>query len=492
MHSNRLLFSVVFISGMSVLALEISSSRLLAPYFGTSLFVWTNIIGIILIALSVGYYYGGKMADKYPKEKILYTTTFLTGLYIILIPFISQPILRFSVKAFDIQSIDLFYVSLLSTLVILALPIVILGMVSPFAIRIASKNIGSIGNTSGSIYALSTIGSIIGAFLPALVTIPLVGTKITIMLFGFILALISVLALRNKKLLAAPFVFLLFILLLGSVKPSQGLIYEDESIYNYIQVIEEADGTRYLVLNEGHAVHSMYNPNSTSVRRYWGYFNLLPLMNKEAKDVLMIGLAAGTISKQYSYYFPEIEIIDGVEIDPDIVDVGKEYFDMDEPKLNIHIKDGRTFLHQTDKKYDIITVDAYKQPYIPFHLTTEEFFKEVKSHLNEGGVVGINVATVSEDSDILKMIINTVTKVYKNVYIIPVKGAFNFLVVASDYDYNIDEIETNDGNLKAILDEIKARYKKVEYNPNTLVLTDDKAPVEILTDIMIYDYVKNK
>src|SRR3989344_5048002 len=160
MHSNRLLFSVVFISGMSVLALEISSSRLLAPYFGTSLFVWTNIIGIILIALSVGYYYGGKMADKYPKEKILYTTTFLTGLYIILIPFISQPILRFSVKAFDIQSIDLFYVSLLSTLVILALPIVILGMVSPFAIRIASKNIGSIGNTSGSIYALSTIGSI--------------------------------------------------------------------------------------------------------------------------------------------------------------------------------------------------------------------------------------------------------------------------------------------------------------------------------------------
>ena len=485
-YTDKFLLATVFVSGMSIMAVEMSASRLLAPYFGTSLFVWTNIIGIIMIALSIGYYLGGKIADKYHSKPLFYKIIIGGGFFIALIPFISKPIMSVSVKAITQESLSLFYTSLISTIILFALPLILLGMVSPYAIRLASKEIKTVGNIAGSIYALSTVGSIIGTFIPALLTIPFIGTKKTIILFAFILVLFSIIGLSKKKLFFIPLMILILLISGGQIKPTHGLIYEDESVYNYIQVIEE-NNIRYLKLNEGHATHSKYNPDFVLVNGVWDYFNIVPLVHGNAKDVLIIGIAAGTISKEYNYIFPEIKV-DGVEIDGEVIEVGKTFFDMNDDNLQVYNMDGRVFLRATEKKYDVIITDAYKQPYIPFHLTTKEYFTEVKNHLNRDGIAAINVGSARKDSEILRMISNTMKSVYGHVYMLEVRNSLNYILLASDNELDINGIENNNRILNDLIDHVKENNEEIVFDENVLVLTDDKAPVEIYTDKMIYEY----
>lgn len=481
----RYLLFVVFISGMSSLGIEITASRLMAPFFGTSLFIWTNIIGVVLISLSLGYYIGGRIADKKPNEKTFYTIIFLSGLIVATIPFTSGPIQNLSLIAINDVSISLFYSSLLATLILFAIPTILLGMVSPFAIRLSTKNIENAGIVSGKIFALSTVGSILGVFLPTLLTIPTIGTKRTIIVFGFLLAISAALGLGRKKFVVISLLVLFFLFATSSIKLTKGVIYEEESLYNYIQV-EEINGVRYLKLNEGHAIHSIYDPNSTKVGSYFEMMNIFPLLKTDSKNVLNIGLAAGTFSKQYNKYFPDIEF-DGVEIDDKIIEVGQRFFDMNDPNLNVYNMDGRVFLKTTDKEYDIILIDAYKQPYIPFHLTTKEFFYEVKNNMKEDGIVAINVGSTKEDSDLLLLLENTLGSVFQNVYIIKVNNSFNFILFASDKEYDFD-ISTK-GDLESVVEYAKNNYKKIEFNKNIGILTDDMAPIELLTDKMIFEYI---
>ncbi|MFQ5801232.1 MAG: spermidine synthase, partial [Candidatus Hydrothermarchaeales archaeon] len=485
---RRFLLVTAFISGMTIMALEMSASRLLAPYFGTSLFVWTNIIGVTMISLSIGYYYGGKLADRNPVSRLLFGMLVATGLFCILIPFLAPFIMRLSVKGIKSGSAGIFYGSLLGTVLLFAPPLTALGGVVPFIIRLFGGDRKSSGITAGRVFAVSTVGSIMGTFLPVLLTIPLLGTKRTILLFGVILILFGLFGLGRKRQAGLAVLLLLSAFFVGSARPAEGVIYEKESVYNYIQVVEK-EGIRYLKLNEGYAYHSIYNPHSVTVNGIWDYFNLLPLLKQDAKSTLIIGLAGGTIAREYRFFFPHIKI-DGVEIDGDIIEAGKAYFDMEGPNLAIHHMDGRTFLSTTEKRYDIIIIDAYKQPYIPFHLTTQEFFVEVKKHLKDGGIVAINIASLSPDSKVLKMLENTMAEIYKKVYVLNPPGTLNYIVFASERELSFD-VSPDEPVLKEIVAEAERGFVSVELDRNLPILTDDKAPVEMYTDMMIFEYIRS-
>src|SRR5438093_5869034 len=190
-----LLILLVFVAGASSLAVELSASRLLAPYFGTSLFVWANLIGLILLYLTIGYYLGGRLADRYPRPAVLYVLTTTAAFLIGLIPFISRPILYWSLSAFATYSVSVFYGSLVSVILLFAIPMILLGCVSPFAIRLSVERVGKSGRTAGQLYAISTAGSILGTFLPVLWLIPTIGTRMTFFVFALALLLMSIIGL---------------------------------------------------------------------------------------------------------------------------------------------------------------------------------------------------------------------------------------------------------------------------------------------------------
>ena len=279
MTPNRtFLLLLVFVSGMTTMAVEMSASRLLDPYFGNSLMIWTVLIGLILIYLTVGYYVGGRLADRSPHESTLYQLTAWAGLAIGLIPFVSRPILHYAVMGFANYSAGLLGGSLLGVLLLFSIPVTLLGCVSPFAIRLAVRGVDTAGQTAGSIYALSTLGSITGTFAPILVFIPNIGTRQTFLFFSVTLLAISVIGLMKAKSRRAPLyglllaaVILLFALVpAGTIKAAPGLIYEAESPYNYIQVVKEGT-TSYLFLNEGEGIHSMYTPDQVLTGGIWDY-----------------------------------------------------------------------------------------------------------------------------------------------------------------------------------------------------------------------------
>ncbi len=288
---NGYLLLTVFISGMTTLGTELSASRLLDPFFGNSLVIWASIIGLMLLYLTVGYYVGGRWADKDPRESTLFQITAWGAFLVGLVPLVSRPVLRWSALGMAQYNVGILAGSFLGVLILFSIPITLLGTVSPFAIRLALRDVEHGGDTAGSIYALSTLGSLFGTFLPVLVLIPNLGTQKTFFTFSIILLLVSLGGLfltRHKRSLAytAMLVILVGLNLLwgsGPIKDTPGLVYETESSYNYIQVIRQSDNQggnwHALQLNEGQGIHSLYNPNYPDhplVDGVWDYFLIAP------------------------------------------------------------------------------------------------------------------------------------------------------------------------------------------------------------------------
>ncbi len=362
------------------MAVEMSASRLLAPYFGDSLFIWANLIGLILIYLTAGYYLGGRVADHWPEPRLLYSLT-LAAATIAVVPFVAKPIMSVAIEGIEQVSAGAFLGSFGVTVLLFSLPVTILGMVTPFAIRLSMKRVESAGNVSGGLYALSTIGSILGTFMPVFLLIPSIGTRDTMLLFAAVLAATSA---AGRWLGAGPPLLILAALAIpqGQIKPSAGNIYEAESPYHYIEVVQQPDGSRELTLNEGWAVHSIYKPGQIMTGGYWDYFSLAPWFGsgRPPQQALVIGSAAGTVPGQLIHFDPDVHV-DGVEIDPKVVEIGRRLFGMNEANLTVHVGDGRPFLMTTKNYYDLIAVDAFRQPYIPFYLATREFFQAADDHL---------------------------------------------------------------------------------------------------------------
>ena len=512
------LLLLVFIGGMASLGLEMLGPRLMAPFFGTSLFIWANQIGFTLIYLSLGYYIGGRVADRWPSARVLSGITTVAALFTGLIPFISKPVLYLAAVALNSEIPNIFIGSLFSVVLLFSVPTILLGMVSPFAIRLTLDTVGSAGRSAGDLYALSTVGSIIGAFLPVLVFIPYLGVQRSFFIISVTLLAVSLWGLRPRARIAAaiPGALLLLPLLapqlvaLGPLKTVSGIgygqiVFQQESLYNYIQVVRDSDGTMDLVLNEGHAIHSMYNPARVLNGPGWytdyalaaPYFATGPAVNMRPR-LAIVGLAAGTVAKQYTDVFGPSPI-DGVEIDPDIVAVGQKYFAMTEPNLHVTIADGRTFMRFSKSTYDIVALDAYRPPYIPFQLTTKEFFQETRARMAPDGVLYVNASHVGHDYRLVQAFVNTLSQVFPSVYTldVPSNAAIsNTLIYATLQPTTLAGIEARLAQapagtpLGAVAAETAPLLKVAHAQQGGIVFTDDEAPVEQITDQLIIDYIR--
>jgi spermidine synthase len=509
MH-QRYLNVTVFIAGMTTLAIEMSASRLLGNVFGTSNIVWANIIGLILVYLAAGYFIGGRWADRSPYADTFYRLIAWGAFTAGLIPIVARPVLLNAARAVERLDSAVMIGSFIVILILFSLPVTLLGCVSPFAIRLAITGTEQAGRISGRIYAISTLGSILGTFLPVLLLIPSIGTARTFLVFSLGLLAVALFGLGMEnwrstlKHMWMPILLLILaaMVLPGPVKKTKGQVYEKESAYNYIQVVEEEPGgMRYLLLNEGQGIHSVFAPDLEVTYGTWDYFLVAPFFNAppvsldNVNRLGLVGLAAGTIAKQYTQVFGPVPI-DGWEIDPDIVATGQLLFSMNEPNLNVIVADGRWGLSHSQYRYSVIGVDAYRLPYIPWHLTTQEFFLEVYNHLESDGVMVINVGRTPGDRRLIEAMVGTVGSVFPTVHVVDVPNTFNTILYGTVQPSRAESLVANHILLKsegaplALLDSMKRAIDNLQPTPHSdTVFTDDWAPVEMLTNAMAIQFI---
>ncbi|CAA9562615.1 MAG: Spermidine synthase-like protein [uncultured Thermomicrobiales bacterium] len=507
-----LLRTIVFFGGLSSIGAELTVSRLIAPYFGSSTFIWATIIGITLAFLSLGYWIGGRLADRRPSARVLFAITAVAAIAIGLVPILARPILGSSLVAFQNLDVGAFYGALVGTLLLLAVPVTLLGFVTPYVIRLRMHDVRSAGETAGSIYALSTAGSIAGSFLPVLIFIPILGTARTFLVLALLLIVPSLVGLAlTRAVLPASMVAVTLVLLPfaaraadpGGIRPPDRgtLVHERESTYNYIQVVDD-DGAAKLILNDGHAVHSIYDPDRLLTGGPWDYFMAGPLVIEAAgpetvQRAIFIGLAGGTGVRQLSAAYGPIAV-DGVEIDPEIVEVGRQYFGLDEmPNLNVIVADGRYALRTSDETYDLIAVDAYRQPYIPFQLASREFFDEASAKLTEDGVVVVNVGRTQTDFRLVDTLAATMRASFDHVYAIDVGRYLNTILIGTNAPSSLANIEPNatkfaaDSPIREVARWIGETGNGRVVQPGGEVFTDDRAPVERVVDGIILDAARD-
>jgi spermidine synthase len=485
--SSSALSLLVFGAGTGTLATEIAASRLLAPYFGSSTVVWANLIGLVLAALALGYWLGGRLADRRPRPRLLGLIVLAAAVYVAAIPFVTGPILDVAARGLDRVAAGAVIGSFFGTLFIFVPPVLLLGMVSPFAIRLALEDVGSAGAVAGRLYALSTFGSLLGTFLPALVTIPLLGTQRTFLGSAAVLALSASLLLGRRFAVLALAILALAAVPPGAVRAEAGLLHEEESRYQFIQVVER-DGVRRLYLNEGVAVHSVWRADSVLTGGVWDSFLAVPtLLDRPPERIAILGNAGGTVARAYGEFHPDA-FVEGVEIDPAVTDVGERWFGLrDNPRLETHDQDARPFLRSTRNRYDLVFVDAYHQPYVPFYLATRDFFELVRGRLRPGGAVALNVATVPGDDRLERALAGTLASVFPEVRIWPVLR-FNHLVLGFVDERPRRRVQdAEDGRLEPLVELLRAQLS-APVDPAARPWTDDRAPVEWTIDQMILEY----
>jgi spermidine synthase len=493
---------LVFVVGAACLGAEIAAARLLAPWFGASTIVWANTIAVVLVALSAGYALGGRLADRDPTIGGLSRLLLAAAVLLAVVPFVSGPFLRASVGAFDSLSVGTFLGSLLGVGVLIAVPLLLLGTVSPYAVRLSVERVEDAGSTAGRLYAISTVGSLVGTFAAALVLIPFVGTRRTFLIFAGLLALAALPGLRRFRVpaLVVPVVVIGLIALPdGTLKAGtagQKVIWEKETEYQYARVLQAPDGRRTLELNEGQAIHSVFEPGRYLTGGYWDdQLALLWAGGTRLRSVAVLGNAAGTTSRALGHYSPSTRI-DAVEIDPEVTQVGRQLFDMQAPRLHTYAADARPWLRQHTRKQDAIVIDAYRQPYIPFYLTTLEFFDLVRDRLAPGGVVVVNVGHPEGSTKLQKTLAATMRAVYGSDRVLRDDSEPTNTMLLG-YTGNNDPraslrktAATLPADAGAVLTAAADRLEPaLRGGP---VYTDDKAPVEWLVDLSLADVATGK
>ena len=480
---------LVLAAGAGATSTEICASRLLAPYFGASTVVWANVIGLVLAALSVGYWLGGRMADRRPQPYVLGGIVVTAGALIAVVPFAAQPLLDLTVRGLDDVSAGAVVGSFLGSLLLFAPPVVLLGMAAPFAIRLAVPAVSVAGAVAGRLYALSTVGSIFGVFVPALVTIELLGTQRTLVATAVVVALGGSLLLRRRWLAAPVAIAAVLAVPAGIVKSVPGLLYERESQYQFVQVVQRGP-VRDLYLNEGIAVHSEWRPHTVLTGDEWDMFlTVPPLLGRTARSIAMLGNAGGTTARAYGAFYPSAHV-DGVELDPAVTAAARRYMGLGRiPRLHVFTADARPFLRRTHSRFDAILVDAYRQPYVPFYLATEEFFDLVRSRLRPGGIVALNIATVPGDHRLADDIAGTLRTVFPQVLTWQALK-LNQLVLGFERPISRARLRAAVGRTPArirVLTRLLAEHARPA-EPSARPWTDDRAPVEWVTDRMILEY----
>ena len=427
---------IVFLSGATVMILEIVGSRVLAPYVGTSTFVWTSIIGIILGSLSLGYWLGGKIADKNPNFKTLSEILFTGALLITLIALFKEDVLQI-IQA-NISSIRLN--SFVSSIILFTLPSIVLGMVSPYAVRLKMKSISSSGRTVGNLYALSTMGSIVGTFLAGFYLLAIFGNTKILFFLTIVLLFMSVITFVKNFTKGK---IVITILVIGyavfgnfqTLNLAIGEVVDIDTDYNRIWIYEGEDyytkePVRNLKINSNNS-SSMFledQKKNELVYPYTKFYRLAEHFYPNLKSGLMIGGAAYSYPKDFLTNFPEATL-DVVEIDPALTEIAKKYFNLEEnDKLTVYHEDGRTFLNNSEKKYDVIFGDAFSGGYsIPYHLTTIEAVQKIHDNLTKNGVALINIISSIEGDygKFFRAEYYTYKEMFPQVYAFPVHSPAN-------------------------------------------------------------------
>lgn len=527
---------LVFTAGAVTLGVELSAARLLEPWFGNSQIVWAALIGLILSYLAIGAWLGGKLADRFPSLGGLLTIVTLAGLGVALTPTVSPPILRLAAVGLNDYVPGLLAGALLVVLLLFSLPVILLGAVSPWAVRLAVTDLQQTGRVAGHLYAIGACGSIIGTFLPVLWLIPSYGTRWSFYLLALWLLAVTLLAallhgrsrrLPGLALLALGATLALALTDPGSVRAhwdsrdDSPILYEDESLYNYI-LVRAWGSERHLQLNEGVGIHSIYHPDSLLSQGIWDYFLLAPFFRPDGRlgpheRVLVIGLAAGTAPHLYTQIYGPLDIV-GVELDPQIIAVGRRYFDMTQPNLTAVAADGRRWLLEQpeDEIFDIVLVDAYRPPYIPFHLTTVEFFQLARRHMSEQAVLMINAGRSPTDYALVDALAATLAAVFPFVLIIdepgPPDDLGNSLVLAANHPATREAFTANVTAMPSSLphqfrrfalevagcasefscNREMSRVRTADPPAGTPVFTDDRAPVEQLVHGIIWSFLRSR
>ena len=506
--SNRLyLYMTEFFAGMSVMAVELGASRLLAPYFSSSQIVWTIIIGTIMIAMALGNIYGGRSADKNPNPDRLYGRILIAAVWIALIPVAGKYIILAisAVLIFTVSNNFLIWAAFIACMVIFVFPLFLLGTVTPSLAKYTVDSLEENGRTVGNLGAFNTIGSILGTFLPTFVTIPAVGTTVTFLLFAgilLVLALAYFISGRARRMQAAACIAIYFLCWFLGASDSfafweSDLVYEGESIYNYLQVKEDEQNI-ILSTNVLFGVQSILKKDDSLTGMYYDYAMAAPLMadgaTKEEMDVLILGMGTGTFATQCRRYFDNMEI-EGVEIDGRITALAEEYFRLPED-VKVTTYDGRAFLNAVDKKYDVIMVDAYQDITIPFQMSSLEFFTMVKEHLKEEGVMVVNMnMRGTREGNINQYLADTISCVFSNVYTVDVAYSTNRELFASNCPDMLEKFQTNiqatgQEELRVLMERVQSGL--TAYEAGTYRMTDDKAPVELLGMQVIDDLIREE
>ncbi len=488
--------AIVIVEGVATMGTEMSIARLVAPFFGSSHAVWALIIAVVMGSIAIGSALGGRLIDRRPHARTLATLLAASAIAVALLPFAATFVMRMSTGGIDDVAVGVLVGTFGATLALLVIPVTLLGMVPPAALRLAMPSVERSGRTAGRLYAASTVGALVGTFASVLWLIPSIGTRRTMLVFALLLALAPLaLARRPTPLVlgSSAVVVALLAVPTGLIKPLKHdvVLDERESRYQYIQTVEEPSGRRLLQLNEGWAVHSIWDPDRVLTGGIWDHFLVVPsLVAGEGRSMLVIGSAAGTAAREFATYRPDIAMT-SVELDPQVTTVGRTYFHMKGP---VTAADGRPFLQRTHQRWDTIHVDAYRQPYIPFYLTTKEFFTLVRARLHEGGVFSINVGSVPDDQRINEAVAATMRSVF------PYVGRYR----AEEYNEVIfgmnepststtrlreriahSDVPDDEPDLAYLFEAFEDGFHETQPDPD-LVMTDDRAPVEWLTDRMIF------
>ena len=495
---NKLyLYLTEFFAGMSVMAVELGASRLLAPYFSSSQIVWTIIIGTIMIAMALGNIYGGRTADRDPDPDKLYRRLLISAVWIGAIPLVGKYVILLISGALvlTISNNFLILAAFLSCMIVFVFPLFLLGTVTPSLVKYTVSSLDEGGKVVGNLGAFNTVGSIIGTFLPTFVTIPSVGTAVTFLIFSGVLLVLGLLyfisARRRLVLCIVSAALYLLLAVFGAFGPVGGfafwekdLRYEGESVYNYLQVRENEENV-ILSTNVLFGVQSVYKKTPGLTGMYYDYALAAPLMagaEQGGKDMLILGMGTGTFAVQTERYFPGNHIT-GVEIDQKITDLARAYFALPE-EIPVTTYDGRAYLYGDKNTYDVIMVDAYQDITIPFQMSSVEFFTMVREHLNPGGVMVVNMNMHSEEpGNINEYLADTIASVFPAVATVDVPGTTNReLFAAMDKGVlapkHLYEAEGEKGELETLMDRVMDHLQP--YEAGSRLLTDDKAPVELL------------
>ncbi len=489
--------------------MEIAAARLLAPYFGASTIVWANTIGVVLVALSVGYWLGGRYADRHPHLRGLCLLVLAASLLIAVIPFAARPFLGFSVDAFDSVSVGGFAGSLFGVLVLVAVPVTLLGAAAPWAVRLAVRDVDRSGEIVGRLYAISTAGSLVGTMLSALLFIPLLGTQRTFFAFALALALVASLGVGWRFVLVPAGLALAMALPVGTIKAAETgrVLYEEETLHQYARVVERPDGSRVLELNEGQAVHSLWRPGTYLTGDYWDGHLVLPAAARERPPgrIAILGNAGGTVARAFGHFFPAAAV-DAVEIDGELTELGRRFLDLRNPRMRTFAEDARPWLERSSGGYDAIMVDAYRQPYIPFYLTTREFFELARERLAPGGIAVVNVGHPEGSEELERVLGATMSTAFPRVLRYPIEDT-NTLLVGGGHGLSAARLRRNarrssfvghapykgrtpssvlPRDLRPLALEAAAALEP--RLPGGEVFTDDHAPVEWLVDSSLLEY----